>query len=68
MFARVAIRAFDVEASRRFYDTVLATLAVGSGEFEVKSGDEPTRRLHLGFAAASRAEVDEFWRVGTAAG
>ncbi len=27
-----------------------------------------TRRLHIGFAARSRAHVDEFWRVGTAAG
>ena len=27
-----------------------------------------TRRLHVGFAAPSREHVDEFWRVGTAAG
>jgi catechol 2,3-dioxygenase-like lactoylglutathione lyase family enzyme len=28
----------------------------------------PTRRLHIGFLAPSRDHVDEFWRVGTAAG
>ena len=27
-----------------------------------------TRRLHIGFAAPSRAHVDEFWQAGTAAG
>ncbi len=27
-----------------------------------------TRRLHIGFFAPSREHVDEFWRVGTAAG
>ena len=28
----------------------------------------PTRRLHIGFVAPSRAHVDEFWRAGTEAG
>jgi catechol 2,3-dioxygenase-like lactoylglutathione lyase family enzyme len=28
----------------------------------------PTRRLHLGFAAPSRAHVDAFWRAGVDAG
>jgi predicted lactoylglutathione lyase len=28
----------------------------------------PTRRLHLGFAAPSRAHVDAFWRAGIEAG
>jgi hypothetical protein len=27
-----------------------------------------TRRLHIGFVAPTRVAVDEFWRVGTAAG
>jgi predicted lactoylglutathione lyase len=27
-----------------------------------------TRRVHIGFVAASRAHVDEFWRIGTSAG
>ena len=28
----------------------------------------PTRRLHVGFVAPSRDQVDEFWRAGTEAG
>jgi catechol 2,3-dioxygenase-like lactoylglutathione lyase family enzyme len=71
LFARVAIRASDREASARFYELVLATLTAGWGEFAVEQADRDhpvTRRLHVGFVAASRAEVDEFWRVGTAAG
>ena len=33
------------------------------------SAERPvTRRLHIGFAAPSRAHVDEFWKAGTAAG
>jgi predicted lactoylglutathione lyase len=71
VFARVAIRASDREASARFYELVLATLTPGWGEFAVEQADTDhpvTRRLHVGFVAASRAEVDEFWRAGTAAG
>jgi catechol 2,3-dioxygenase-like lactoylglutathione lyase family enzyme len=66
MFARVTIRATDVEASARFYDVVLATLgrerteadggAVAWGDFAVapaSDAEPPTRRLHIGFAAPS---------------
>ena len=74
MFHRVTLRATDREASERFYDTVLATLGIergGWGDFEVVQADAgrpATRGLHIGFVAPSRAEVDEFWRIGTAAG
>jgi catechol 2,3-dioxygenase-like lactoylglutathione lyase family enzyme len=73
LFERVTIRAADLAASRAFYETVLPTLGLGEDwkEFELApAGDNapPTRRLHIGFWAPSRAEVDEFWRVGTAAG
>jgi catechol 2,3-dioxygenase-like lactoylglutathione lyase family enzyme len=74
VFHRVTLRATDGEASERFYATVLATLGVerGSwGDFVVVQGDAErpaTRGLHIGFVAPSRAEVDEFWRAGTAAG
>jgi catechol 2,3-dioxygenase-like lactoylglutathione lyase family enzyme len=80
VFDHVTIRASDREASEHFYDTVLATLGVPkrrSGEYVEwddfglagASGEKPaTRRLHVGFAAPSRAHVDEFWRVGTEAG
>ena len=75
MFARVTIRATDVDASARFYDTVLATLGherTGDGpvwgDFAIEPGDPPTRRLHIGFAAPSQAHADAFWEAGLAAG
>lgn len=81
MFDHVTIRASDREASERFYDTVLrapGTQKTYSGEHGAEWGDfslaqaseeKPvTRRLHVGFAAPSRVEVDEFWRLGTEAG
>ena len=73
MFARVTIRASAVAASVRFYETVLATLgrrpvaAADWGDFAIApaADHEPvTRRLHIGFVAGSRAEVDAFWRTG----
>jgi catechol 2,3-dioxygenase-like lactoylglutathione lyase family enzyme len=81
MFDHITIRVSDREASERFYDTVLHTLGIEktySGEvglewddFSLSAADEDkpvTRRLHVGFVAPSRVEVDEFWRVGTASG
>ncbi len=81
MFDHVTIRAKDRDASERFYLTVLPTLEIDlthSGElgpewndFSLAQADAespPTQRLHIGFAAPSRAHVDEFWRVGTEAG
>src|SRR3954470_13574531 len=69
MFDHVTIRVGDRGASQRFYETVLATLGFDltySDEsfaewdaFSIKDG-EPTRRLHIGFAAPSRAHVDAF--------
>jgi catechol 2,3-dioxygenase-like lactoylglutathione lyase family enzyme len=77
----VTIRASDRAASETFYATVLQTLGIElthSGELGPEWGDfalaaasaeKPvTRRLHIGFAAPSRAHVDEFWQAGTAAG
>ena len=81
MFDHVTIRGSDREASERFYGLVLRTLGVEptySGEdlaewddfsLGAASAERPvTRRLHIGFVAPARAAVDEFWRVGTAAG
>ena len=76
----MTIRASDLPASERFYDTVLATLGLSRppglvysewGDFSVAqaSDEKPvTRRLHVAFRAASRETVDEFWRIGTEAG
>jgi catechol 2,3-dioxygenase-like lactoylglutathione lyase family enzyme len=81
MFDHVTIRVADRAASERFYDTVLTPLGIdltyrtetfsewrdfslaGAGD-----ADPPTKRLHIGFVAPSREQVDEFWRVGTEAG
>jgi catechol 2,3-dioxygenase-like lactoylglutathione lyase family enzyme len=81
MFDHVTIRVSDRAASERFYDTVLAPLGIersgATAEFvewddfslAAATPERPvTRGLHVGFAAPSRAEVDELWQVGTAAG
>jgi catechol 2,3-dioxygenase-like lactoylglutathione lyase family enzyme len=81
VFDHVTIRVADREASERFYDTVLRTLGVEKthsdeqfaewDEFSIAQATDArpvTRRLHIGFGAASRGHVDEFWRTGTEAG
>ena len=81
MFDHLTIRVADRDASTRFYDTVLGTLGLDAkpaGEHYVRWGDfliaraddahPVTRGVHIGFSAASRAHVDEFWRAGTEAG
>ena len=81
MFDHVTIRVSDREASRRFYETVLAPL----GHPVSHSGDQfdewndfglaqaredrpPTRGLHVAFVSRSREDVDAFWQTGTNAG
>jgi catechol 2,3-dioxygenase-like lactoylglutathione lyase family enzyme len=81
MFDHVTIRVSDRDASERFYETVLAPLAIEQSyrtkafsewqDFsltEASSQIPPTRRLHVAFAAPSREHVDGFWRVGVDAG
>ena len=81
MFDHVTIRVSDRAEAERFYSTVLATLGIEQtysaddfvewDDFSLAQTDAEhpvTRRLHVGFVAPSRAEVDEFWRVGTEAG
>ena len=81
MFDHVTIRVSDRAASARFYETVLRTLGVHKAysdehlaewdDFSLSPAEAekpPTRGLHMGFVAPSRAHVDEFWRVGTDAG
>jgi catechol 2,3-dioxygenase-like lactoylglutathione lyase family enzyme len=81
VFDHVTIRASDRTASERFYETLLRTLGIEKthtgphyaewDDFSVSqaSAERPvTRRLHVAFVAPSRAQVDEFWRVGTEAG
>ena len=81
MFDHVTLRAADRAASERFYLTVLATLGIEQShpgeeyaewdDFSLAQADAdnpPTRRLHVGFVAPSRAHVDAFWRAGVDAG
>jgi catechol 2,3-dioxygenase-like lactoylglutathione lyase family enzyme len=77
MFDHVTIRVSDRAASERFYDAVLAALGVDGTystpalsqwvNFQLAERDEAnlvTQRLHVGFAAPSREQVDDFWRTG----
>ena len=81
MFDHVTIRVADRSRSERFFDTVLATLGIVTsrsssalaewsdfGIYEAERGHAVTRRLHVGFAAPSREQVDAFWRAGVDAG
>jgi catechol 2,3-dioxygenase-like lactoylglutathione lyase family enzyme len=81
VFDHVTIRASGREASERSYETVLSVLGIekdSSDEYFAEWGDfslapatsdrPPTQRLHVGFVARSHDKVDEFWRVGVAAG
>jgi catechol 2,3-dioxygenase-like lactoylglutathione lyase family enzyme len=81
VFDHVTIRVTDHHASVSFYEAVLQTLGIPQtagldslaewDDFSLAPANEDkpvTRRLHVAFAAPSRAHVDEFWRSGTAAG
>lgn len=73
----------DLEASRRFWETVVPVLGLGTGARErlfivggnnrrhfalVADGRPPTENLHLAFPVAGDEAVAEFHRVATAAG
>jgi catechol 2,3-dioxygenase-like lactoylglutathione lyase family enzyme len=81
VFDHVTIRVTDRAASERFYATVLGAIGIDTthsgeqftewGDFSLAQAtawDAVTRGLHVGFGASSRERVDEFWRIGTAAG
>src|SRR5215207_10180315 len=81
MFDHVTIRVADRAASERFYDTVLPALGLDEtyrtetvsqyDDFMLAAADPAnprTQRLHIGFSAPSREQVDAFWRAGTEAG
>jgi catechol 2,3-dioxygenase-like lactoylglutathione lyase family enzyme len=77
----VTIRASDRYRSEAFYRTVLGALGIEptytDADFtewddfsilEASKDRAPTRHLHIGFVAASREEVDRFWKAGIDAG
>ena len=69
MFARVTLHASDLAASRRFYETVLEPLEMQPGNvLHIVEDGRVTRRLHIGFAARTREQVDAFWQAGVDAG
>jgi catechol 2,3-dioxygenase-like lactoylglutathione lyase family enzyme len=81
VFDHVTIRASDREASERFYMLVLRTIGIEPShtgdhlpewnDFSLAVADDErpvTRGLHIAFVAPSRADVHEFWRIGTGAG
>ena len=81
MFDHVTIGASDREATRRFYAVVLGALGrepthdaptlVEWGDLSIAQaghGRPVTTRLHIGFAAPSRAHVEAFHRAGVEAG
>jgi catechol 2,3-dioxygenase-like lactoylglutathione lyase family enzyme len=73
MFDHVTIRVSDLDASGAFYETLLGPPSGIHGDFRrwdnfsILPGP-PTRHLHVGFAAASRDDVDAFWQRGIDAG
>jgi catechol 2,3-dioxygenase-like lactoylglutathione lyase family enzyme len=81
MFDHVTIRVSDRASSERFYETVLTPLGIdvtySTHAFaiwhdfivtETSKEHAVTRGLHVGFAAPSRQQVDEFWQAGIEAG
>jgi catechol 2,3-dioxygenase-like lactoylglutathione lyase family enzyme len=78
VFDHVKLGVRDVEASKRFYRTVLAELEIPPlwesergaqfANLVVSGAAEVTAPLHIGFVARSREEVDAFHRAGIEAG
>jgi catechol 2,3-dioxygenase-like lactoylglutathione lyase family enzyme len=78
LFDHVTIRVADLAAAVAFYEPGLrvlgfepTTLTADFAEWEdlsILAGPPVTTRLHLGFSAPTREAVDEYWRLGTAAG
>jgi catechol 2,3-dioxygenase-like lactoylglutathione lyase family enzyme len=78
VFDHVQVGVRDVEASKRFYGTVLAALDIPPlwesdrgaqyANLVVSGTAEVTAPLHIGFVARSREEVDAFHSAGIDAG
>jgi catechol 2,3-dioxygenase-like lactoylglutathione lyase family enzyme len=69
-FYRTVLRTLGIEPTHtgdHYVEWDDFSLAAASGG-SVLQDNPPTRRLHIAFVAPSRDRVDEFWRVGTAAG
>jgi catechol 2,3-dioxygenase-like lactoylglutathione lyase family enzyme len=60
----VTIRARDTSTYARLLDV----LGGDRGFTVLPGGENPTRHLHIGFAAQNRQQVDAFWQAGRDAG
>jgi catechol 2,3-dioxygenase-like lactoylglutathione lyase family enzyme len=78
VFDHVGIHVRDLEATKRFYETVLAPLGlelsaetdeyVEFGALSIGHRTPPTPPIHFAFVAETREQVDEFHRAGVEAG
>jgi catechol 2,3-dioxygenase-like lactoylglutathione lyase family enzyme len=78
VFDHVGIPARDLDASKRFYATVLAPLGfvltyegpdlIEFGALSIGMKEPPTPPMHFAFLARSREAVDAFHRAGVEAG
>jgi catechol 2,3-dioxygenase-like lactoylglutathione lyase family enzyme len=78
VFDHVGIRVPNLDEARSFYGLALAQLGYDEpftdgenyewNDFALSAGGQLTRGLHIGFAASSRAAVDEWWEAMTSAG
>ena len=78
MFDHVDIQVRDLDASKRFYSTVLAPLGfaltaekpdlIEFGALSIGTKEPPTPPIHFAFLARSREAVDAFHRAGVEAG
>jgi catechol 2,3-dioxygenase-like lactoylglutathione lyase family enzyme len=79
----LALRVRDERRSRTFYEQALEPFGVkvvkssqgsvgfaieGGGDFWIEEGEPPAAPVHVAFAAADRATVDEFHRAAVEAG
>jgi catechol 2,3-dioxygenase-like lactoylglutathione lyase family enzyme len=77
----VTLRVSDFQASKTFYETVLAPLGYAApwadeeqraadwGDLSISQDDQPvSENVHIAFAARSREDVHEFHRVALEAG
>jgi len=74
----VHLRAADLEAAKRFYRAIMATLeiepiydaedAISYDELWIDKADGPTSRVHLAFQAKDKEAVERFYKAGLEAG
>jgi len=74
----IQLRCADLDASRRFYEAVLAALGrelvqiapglLVADELCLSPSDGPTSRIHIAFQVEGREQVERVYRAGLSAG